>query len=156
MIKLVPVKEEDKSLFWNVNQKYLYEMTLYYNDPMDEQGNYHYGHFEEYFIDKNRKAFFIFNDKNLVGFAMINPYSILGHNPDYTMAEFTIFPSFRRNGYATKAVDLIFNTYKGKWEIKFNENNLVAKKFWAKMSAPFTPTVTHLNPNETVLEFSNL
>ena len=27
-----------------INQKYLYEMTNFYDDPMDDSGNYHYGH----------------------------------------------------------------------------------------------------------------
>ena len=59
MIKLVPVAAQQKDLFWNINQKYLYEMTNFYPDVMDEQGNYHYGYFSEYFIDPKRKAFFV-------------------------------------------------------------------------------------------------
>ena len=41
MINLKPVKPKDKELLWNINQKYLYEMTGYYDDEMDENGNYH-------------------------------------------------------------------------------------------------------------------
>ena len=51
MIALRRVRPEDRDLLWNVNQKYLYEMTNFYDDPMDKAGNYHYGHFEEYFTD---------------------------------------------------------------------------------------------------------
>ena len=51
MISLQTVKEKDRDLLWNINQKYLYEMTNFYDDSMDENGNYHYGHFEEYFSD---------------------------------------------------------------------------------------------------------
>ena len=155
MIKLVPVKAEERELFWNINQKYLYEMTLYYPDPMDEMGNLHYGYFDMYFVDPKRWAFFIYNDNTMVGFVMINPYSVIEHTPDYTMAEFTIFPTYRKNGYATEAARLILNTYQGKWEIKFNEKNTVAKHLWTKVSAPYNPTVYHLNEVETVLEFSN-
>ena len=43
------------------------------------------------------------------------------------MAEFTIFPTYRNKHYAREAVKLIFDTYKGKWEIKYNENNIKAK-----------------------------
>ena len=114
MIRLVPVKQEERNLLWNINQKYLYEMTLYYPDPMDEEGNYHYGHFEEYFTDPQRKAFFLFDNGVRVGFAMVHPYSVLDHSPDYTMAEFAIFPTFRRKGYAEDAARLIFSRYPGK------------------------------------------
>ena len=90
MITLVPVQAEEKERLHNINQKYLYEMTSFYPDEMDENGNLHYGFFDEYFVDPKRKAFFIYNGDTMVGFVMIHPYSVIGHTPDYTMAEFTI------------------------------------------------------------------
>ena len=33
MIELQTVQAKDRDLLWNINQKYLYEMTLYYDDP---------------------------------------------------------------------------------------------------------------------------
>ena len=39
MIKLQEVKEEEQELLWNINQKYQYEITTYYSDKIDEQGN---------------------------------------------------------------------------------------------------------------------
>lgn len=154
MIRLVPVKVDEKEFFRKINQKYLYEMTLYYPDEMDKNGDLHYGYFDEYFIDPNRKAFYIYNDNLMVGFVMINPYSAIGHNPDFTMAEFTIFPSYRRNHFAIEAVKLIFSVFKGKWEIKFNEKNKGAKALWNLATAEYAPSVFHLNKEETVLEFS--
>lgn len=155
MIRLVPVKPEEKELLWNINQKYLYEMTNFYPEEMDSQGNYHYGYFEAYFFDPKRQAFFIFNDDTMVGFVMIHPYSVLDHEPDYTMAEFTIFPSYRRNHYAAAAANLVLSTYHGQWEIKYNEKNTAAKKLWTAVTAPYYPSVYHLNENETVFEFRN-
>ncbi len=155
MIKLQEVTNTDKELFWNINQKYLYEMTMYYPDVMDEYGNYHYGYFDEYFTDRNRKAFFIYNDTTMIGFVMINPYSPISHNPDYTIAEFTIFPSYRKKYYAVDAVNLIFSKYHGKWEIKYNEKNIGAKKLWTGITKQYAPEVYHLNEEETVLEFVN-
>ena len=40
MVELIDIKFEDRELFWNIYQKYLYEMTNYYNDEMDETGNF--------------------------------------------------------------------------------------------------------------------
>ena len=153
MIKIVPVKPEEKVLLWNINQKYLYEMTNFYPDEMDENGVLHYGYFDEYFVDEKRKAFFIYNDDKMVGFAMMHPYSVINGNPDYTMAEFTIFPSHRKNHFASDAVKVIFEYYRGEWEIKFNEKNKPAKALWTKVSAPYSPKVYHLNEEETVLVF---
>ena len=74
-------------------------MTNFYDDPMDEFGNFHYGHFEEYYTDPRREALFIYDGRTLVGFAFICPYSNIGQEPDYTMAEFTIFPTYSRSRY---------------------------------------------------------
>lgn len=155
MIRLQNVREEDKALFWNINQKYLYEMTSYYPDEMDQQGNYHYGYFDAYFSDPERKAFFILNDEKMIGFVMLNPYSAIGHHPDYTIAEFTIFPSYRRKHYAFDAAKLILSNYRGQWEIKYNEKNLGAKNLWMTVTASYSPRVYQLNEEETVLVFKN-
>ena len=156
MIRLEKVTIKDRELLWNINQKYLHEMTNFNHDPMDENGNYHYGYFDEYFKDPKRIAYLIYNDEIVVGFAFICPYSNINENPDYTLAEFTIFPSFRRNHFALDTMRLIFNKHPGLWEIKFNENNIPAKSLWMTISAPFCPKVTHLNEVETVLSFKVL
>ncbi|MBR3817028.1 MAG: GNAT family N-acetyltransferase [Clostridia bacterium] len=154
MIKLVSVKAEEKERFRNINQKYLYEMTSFYPDVMDEDGNYGYGYFDEYFVDPKRKAYFIYNDETMVGFVMINPYSVIGGEPDFTMAEFTIFPTYRRNGYAAETARLIFSENKGNWELKYNEKNKAAKALWTAVTASYNPRLHHLNETETVLEFT--
>ena len=153
MIRLQKVLDKDRDLLWNINQKYLYEMTNFYDDPMDENGNYHYGHFDEYFTDPKRTAYFIFNDDTLVGFAMLNPYSCIERSPDNTMAEFTIFPVYRRNHFAVKAARHILSQHRGEWEIKYNEKNTSAKKLWNSVAAPYEPEIVRLNDEETVLIF---
>ena len=155
MIRLQEVKVEERELLWNIIQKYLYEMTKYYPENMDEQGIYQYEYFDAYFTDAERKAFFIYEDEIMVGFVMLNPYSAIEHNPDYTIAEFTIFPSYRRNHCAIKAVNLILSIYHGKWEIKYNEKNDGAKKLWTMVTEPYSPVVYHINEEEIVLEFAN-
>ncbi len=147
------VEKKDKDLIWNINQKYLYEMTNFYDDEMDENGNFHYGYFDEYFSDPKRKAYFIYSENILVGFAMINPYSYINQNPDYTMAEFTIFPSFRHKHFAFEAANMILNTHIGKWEIKYNEKNIAAKKLWNAVAESYKTEIHQLNDEETVLLF---
>ena len=154
MIELVDVKSEDRELFWNIHQKYLYEMTNYYDDKMDEAGNYHYGHFDAYFTEPQRKAMFIYFDIRLAGFVMINPYSYIDEKPDYVLAEFTIFPTYRKKHIAMETIEMIFDRYKGSWEVKYNEANVPAMKLWNKVCAKYSPRIIHLNELETVLSFS--
>jgi predicted acetyltransferase len=72
------------------------------------------------------------------------------------MAEFTIFPSFRRRHFALDAAKMILERHPGKWEIKYNEKNNSAKKLWNLVAAPFKPEVHHLNEVETVLSFNSV
>ncbi len=153
MIKLVDVRPEHKELLWNIHQKYLYEMTKFYPDEMDKAGNYHYGYFDSYFTDPERNALLIYHDSVLIGFAVINPYSYIDADPDYVLAELTIFPAYRKNHFAYDAAECIFRKYKGHWEIKFNENNIAAKNLWNKVTSAYSPTVHCYSDCETVLSF---
>ena len=153
MIRLQRVTPDQRQLLFNLNQKYLYEMTNYYDDPLDERGNLHYGHFDEYFTDPNRTALLIYDGDALAGFAMLNPCSYFGGTVDHVMAEFTIFPMYRRRHLATGAAEAIFERWPGRWEVKFNEKNAEARSLWTRVTARYAPTVRRLSDEETVLCF---
>lgn len=112
-----------------------------------------YGYFDDYFTDPKRTAYFICNENILIGFAFLCPYSNIEQEPDYTMAEFTIFPAYRRKHYALEAAETILAKHPGKWEIKYNKKNPGGKKLWNTLASPFKPEVHHLNDEETVLSF---
>ena len=154
-VSIKTVRESDRDLLWSLLQNYLYEMSYLYLDEMDGNGDYPYEHFDEYFTDPRREAYFIYEGGLLCGFAMLCPYSNLGRSPDYTMAEFTIFPSYRRKHFALDAARMILARHPGKWEIKYNEKNSKAKKLWTMVTEPFHPQVVHLNEEETVFVFEN-
>ena len=143
MVRLRQVRREDRELLWNVHQKYLYEMTNFYDDPMDGRGNYGYGYFDAYFTDPARSAWFITvgdegrEGEKLAGFAMVHPYSNIGARPDHVLAEFTVFPAFRRRHAATDAAAALLAMFPGSWEIKYNEKNAPAKELWNAVAAPF-------------------
>jgi predicted acetyltransferase len=153
MIELVEVNPQQKELLWNLLQKFLYEMTNYYDDEMDALGNYSYRYFDHYFTEPERTAFFLYHDKALVGFAMIHPYSYLDEHPDHVLAEFTIFPMYRKKHIGKQAAELILKTYGGSWEIKYNEKNTAAKALWTQIAAPYHPVRHSYSENETVLAF---
>lgn len=154
MIKLISVKKEDRELFYNIHQKYLYEMTNFYDDTMDDKGNYEYGYFDAYFTEPKRKAYYIYSDNKLAGFVMINPYSYIDKNPDYVLAEFTVFPIYRKKHIASEAAKAVFEKHPGTWEVKYNENNVPAKNLWNKICGKYKPLKTRISDFETVLSFS--
>ena len=154
MIRLEQVSPEQRELLWNIHQKYLYEMTNYYADEMDENGNYSYGYFDAYFTEPERTALLIRDDTRLAGFAMLNPYSYIGGKPDHVLAEFTVFPQYRRKHLGKDAAECILRSYSGRWEIKYHEQNAAAKALWNQVTQPYHPQRHHYSNNETVLSFS--
>lgn len=75
-VKITNVSDDKKDILWNYLQKYLYEMTAYYNDDMNPDGNYPYKYFDAYFENEpGREAFFFIKDREVIGFAMINTHS---------------------------------------------------------------------------------
>lgn len=153
MTQFIEAKENNRLLLWNIFQKFLYEMTNYYDDEMDSEGNYHYGYFDCYFTEPSRKALLIYEDKTLVGFAMLHNFSYINENPDNVLAEFTIFPMYRRKHLGKQAAEMLFRTYKGTWELKYNERNIGAMMLWNKVTESYNPTIHKYSHNETVLSF---
>ena len=153
MILLKEVLLADKDKLWNIFQKYFYEMSAYYDMDMDECGNYPYPYFEHYFVESERTALFLYDDETLIGFAMLNQYSCLGNIIDHAIAEFTIFPPYRKKHLGLEAVRKIFAQYPGRWEIKYSKENQAAESFWTKAVQPYHPMVAPWESTEIVLSF---
>lgn len=49
-MELQRLTEKEKMRLYHLLQKYLYEMPRFYEDDLDEEGNYPYPHFEDSFL----------------------------------------------------------------------------------------------------------
>lgn len=148
-------KVTNKNQFRNIFQKYMYEMSQFYDDEMDEDGNYLYRYFDSYFADAlERKALYIMDNDLIVGFVLINRHSFIESDIDYAIAEFTVFPAYRKRDYGSEAVKCIFARFPGKWEIKYNLKNNKATQFWTKVTQQFDPKVVNLKNEEQLVLFS--
>ena len=155
MITLKIITKEEKQKAYNLNQKYLYEMTNFYDNDFDELGNIDYGYFDLYFTDKDRLPYFIYNDNELVGFIFLNKYSHLDKELTWSIAEATIFPKYRRNNYMTKAVELILKDNPGIYEVKYNTKNQKASNLWNKITNRFPNKHYKISDDEIVIRFIN-
>ncbi|MFG6373650.1 MAG: hypothetical protein K1W04_05795 [Oscillospiraceae bacterium] len=154
MLSWRPVAQTDRQRLWNLFQKYLYEMTNYYDDELDGEGNYRYGYFDRYFEEPDREALFLWDGDTLVGFAMLNRHSCLGETVDHALAEFTIFPMYRRQHLGLEAARMLFAGRPGRWELKYSGENTAAKALWTKATRPYDPKASQYQETETVLSFT--
>lgn len=84
---------------------------------------------------------------------MLNSYSYINEKPDHVLGEFTIFPMYRRKHIGKYAAELILKTFRGQWEIKYNEKNVGAKALWTKITDSYHPVKHSYSTDETVLSF---
>lgn len=154
MVMLRAVTPEQKEVLWNLLQKYLYEMSRFYGDSIGPDGNFPYQYFDCYFTQRGRQAYLIERAGTVVGFAMLNAHSYLGRAVDHVLAEFTIFPGYRRNGCARQAVQLILDTRPGRWELKYAQKNSGARALWLAATQPYAPERIRLEGGEEVLAFT--
>ena len=151
---LKPVTEANRTYLFNVLQKYLYELSAYYGDEPDSDGNIEYAWFDSYFAnDPEREACLLVEGAKTVGFILLNTYSDLGEDIDHAIAELTIFPPFRSRGMATRAVRQLFRDRPGRWELTYQNTNDAAATFWGHVMRPYAPEATQVNPGETILSF---
>lgn len=153
-IKIVNVSDDKKDILWNYLQKYLYEMSAYYSEPMSPDGSYPYWYFDAYFENTpGREAFFFMKDREVIGFAMINTHSFDEGAVDHCLAEFTIFPIYRGNGSAESALRLLLRTRPGHWQLKYAIKNDRGMRFWKKALEPYRPLETSFGESERLVNF---
>ena len=147
------VKEEEKSSLFNCLQKYLYEMSQYYGDTMDDTGNFCYKYFPLYFQENERAAYFFEEGDERIGFALINAHSFTDEKIENCIAEFTIFPAYRQGGKGLKAIAALKEMRKGKWQLKYSKENRSGMKFWQKVKERYNGIEQPLDGSEIVITF---
>ncbi|MCD8144744.1 MAG: hypothetical protein LUD79_05330 [Oscillospiraceae bacterium] len=157
MLRAVEVRRSEESALFNLLQKYLYEMSTYYDNVMDESGNFPYKYLPYYFKaearEQGRQAFFFYDDLQRIGFALINTHSFTGEQVDNCIAEFTIFPAYRRQGNGMQALEALRTARHGSWQLKYSNVNRSGAAFWQKVKQNYHGTEQKLNETETAITF---
>ena len=137
MIKLEKVLIEEKDILFRLLQFALYDGSLYNDNKIGEDGIFPYKWFDNYFTDDDRDVFFIKDDDKIVGFTMINQY-MKKFDKGHSVSEFLILPEYRRNHIGKKIAYMVFDMYKGNWEVEPIENSEIACKFWENVVKNYT------------------
>lgn len=140
------VLEKDKDILYRLLQYSLFEESLTDLNEMNEEALYEYKWFDNYFLDKDREAFFIKakESNKLLGFVMINTY-VQKVSSGHSIAEFMVIPKYRRNKIGKRVAIEVFAMYKGYWEVAPSFGNEVAYKFWKKVIEEYGNDVKFLD-----------
>ena len=82
-------------------------------------------------------------------------YTEMREEIDFAVAEFCILPLYRRAHLGRQAIEEIFRTHRGRWEIKYNRRNPAAEKFWIHVTAGFQREILALEDEDRVICFRN-
>ena len=154
-ITLKEIKLKDKLILQNLMQLYLHNLSAYFPIEFDSQsGLYVYDNLDNYFNSSIYKAYFILDDKNLVGFILTNLLE-----EKNIIQEMFILNNYKRQGYGKIVVFKVWDKFKGNWEIKVVPCSLSAEKFWLNVVKEYTKDnfqVEYVGKyNRAVLTFNN-
>lgn len=154
-ITLKEIELEKKDILNNLLQLYLHNVSLSF--PMDfdsNTGTYRYDDIERYFESDNNKAFFILKENEIAGFMLIDLL-----DEKNIVQEMFILNNYKRKGVGKTAVSILFDKFKGNWEIKSLPCSESAEKFWISSVKEYTNDKFNLEYigkfNRAVLTFTN-
>ncbi|MBQ8762308.1 MAG: ASCH domain-containing protein [Clostridia bacterium] len=131
-LQIVPLSkmEEMRKYFY----EYLTELSEFDPDiKFDEKGNPIYDWFDCYWSDKDRFPIFFKIDNKIAGFTLIRE---LG-NMMYEIAEFYMFPEYRKDSNAIYFATEITNFFEGEFTFATRFTNARAIRFWNKFAELF-------------------
>ncbi len=125
-IKIVTPNEKD-NLFEMFNT-YMHELAQF--DPTIKFKNniVKYKWFNNYFVDKDRFAFYFVNNNTIAGFALIRQIEC----DKFEIAEFYVDPQFRQNNNSLWFANSVVDLFKGEFQFCTRCENVRAIKFWDK------------------------
>jgi len=154
-ITLKEIELEKKDILNNLMQLYLHNISL--NFPMDFDSNtgmYGYDDIEKYFENDNNKAFFILKENEIAGFMLIDL-----SDEKNIVQEMFVLNNYKRKGVGKTAVSILFDKFRGNWEIKSLPCSESAEKFWISSVKEYTNDQFDLEYvgkfNRAVLTFNN-
>lgn len=129
-IKLVLVDVKDKKVLSDLISEYQREILK--SEKVEE-----YKYLDSYWQKPNRHPYFIEVDNKVVGFVLVNDYSLVEKEAK-NISEFYIKPEFRNKGIGKLSAKKVFDLFPGKWEIRELGDNNPAQQFWRNVINKYT------------------
>jgi aminoglycoside 6'-N-acetyltransferase I len=134
--------ETNRTWLTNVYPLYLHDLSEfdegYYH--LDEYGRWNPDHLPSWLDEQVDWPLLILADGQRVGFALVNqaPSPHLTSGMDYRMSEFFILRSWRRKRVGRLAAFMLFDRFRGQWELIELPRNLGAIFFWRLVISEYT------------------
>lgn len=127
MMKLKKIPATDKNLLLPLFEDYLIELSQYLdNIKFDENARPLYKWYHHYWKERERTPYYAVVNKERVGFAFVRKT----RENTVEIAEFAIFPAYRKHKYGKTFATLIIDKCNCDIEISAGLKNMPAIAFW--------------------------
>ena len=134
-IRLVPVDESRRLILDRLWQLYKHDLSEFRNSQLNADGLFVTSRgIDELLGDAGHEATLIYAKDQLIGFVIVGGL----HGPRRDISEFFIVRAWRGTTAALTAAEGVIRRHPGAWQIAFQENNLVAARFWRSLAAKMT------------------
>ncbi|MEM6317631.1 MAG: GNAT family N-acetyltransferase [Bacteroidota bacterium] len=138
-IDLIPIKKEEKHSLEAQLYAYFQEIDTTKIVAKNGKSTINYLYLDSYWSEDKRTPFFILANGSSVGFVLVNDWTVeKSFDADFSIAEFYIQPTFRRKGIGNAAAHQLFDTFKGRWEVRQTISNVTAIQFWRTIIGTYT------------------
>ena len=146
-VVLVRASESDQTTLANLLHLYVHDFSEFLGTTPSERGLFSYPQLSRYFRDPGRSAFLIRAVDALVGFALTSTGSLVTGDPEVSdLAEFFVVRGVRRRGVGRAAAHSLFRTVPGVWEVRVNELNRAAQRFWQRVIEQYAGSGFEVEP----------
>ena len=138
-ISVMPAIEAERPVLTNLIQLYLYDFTDFKEWDVQEDGRFADYGLDDCWTTNDRHPFLIRANGNLAGFAIVDGRSHLtGAHGIRDMQDFFVLRRYRTRGVGEHATRVLFDRFRGRWEVRQMAANLGAIAFWRKVINRYT------------------
>lgn len=137
-INLQNIRAGDMSVLRNLLELYLYDLSEFDGEDVNEHGYYGYNRLDHYWTEPGRSVFFIRFNRKLAGFSLVRDIADEKCGVIHILSEFFVMRKYRRMKVGVTAARLTFDLFPGRWRVTELPNNLPAQLFWQKVISAYT------------------
>ena len=136
-VTLTQVPESQRKIITNLIQLYEYDFSEFAEvgsryGEVGPDGRFTYEGLDSYWREDGWVPLTVEADGRLAGFVLVNRWSALNRVLDHSVAEFFVLRKYRRIGVGSRAARVLFERWRGRWEVAVASYNKPALFFWRK------------------------
>jgi len=138
-VRVEPAQPEEQARIGALFELYVYDLSDAFGIDVGEDGRFVVPALDAYFRDPRCHAFLIRVDEKLAGFALVQRRSRLsGDEAVCDVAEFFVMRKYRRRGVGERVAGVLFDRFRGTWEVRQRKENQAATVFWRRAIGRYT------------------